>query len=111
VATAEQCEQALHTLAQRLEDNESSRRKAGFDRTVTCTIRDLDVVFAGRLTGGRLVDIARTTSREAQVRLAMTGDDLLALVDGNLKMASAWASGRVKIDAGVRDLVRLRSLF
>jgi hypothetical protein len=111
VATVDECEQALHTLAQRLQDSESSRRKAGFDRSVTCTIRDLDVVFGGRLKDGLLVDIARTTSREAQVRLAMTGDDLLALVDGTLKMSSAWATGRVKIDAGVRDLVRLRSLF
>jgi putative sterol carrier protein len=111
VATVEECEQALHTLAQRLADNEASRRKAGFDRSLTCTIRDLDVVFSGRLTDGRLVDIGRATTRDAQVRLTMTSDDLLALVDGQLKMASAWATGRVKIDAGVRDLVRLRSIF
>jgi hypothetical protein len=115
VATAEQCEQALHTLAQRLADNDASRKKAGFDRSLTCTIRDLDVVFSGRLSDGRLVDIGRATGRDAtgsaQVRLTMTSDDLLALVDGQLKMASAWATGRVKIDAGVRDLVRLRSIF
>jgi hypothetical protein len=41
----------------------------------------------------------------------MSSDDLLALVDGRLKMSSAWATGRVKIDAGVRDLVKLRSVF
>lgn len=115
MATVEECEQALHTLASRLADNEASRRKAGFDRSVTCTIRDLDVVFSGRLADGQLVDIARATARDAaakaQVRLTMTSDDLLALVDGSLKMASAWATGRVKIDAGVRDLVRLRSIF
>jgi alkyl sulfatase BDS1-like metallo-beta-lactamase superfamily hydrolase len=111
VATVEQCEQALHTLAQRLADNEASRRKAGFDRTLSCTIRDLDAIFGGRLKDGQLIDIAPTTSSDAQVRLAMSGDDLLALVDGRLKMSSAWASGRIKIDAGVRDLMRLRSLF
>lgn len=115
MATVEQCEQALHTLAQRLADNDASRKKAGFDRSLTCTIRDLDVVFSGRLSDGRLVDIGRATGRDAtgsaQVRLTMTSDDLLALVDGQLKMASAWATGRVKIDAGVRDLVRLRSIF
>jgi putative sterol carrier protein len=111
VATVAQCEQALHTLAQRLADNEASRRKAGFDRSVTCTIRDLDVVFAGRLKDGQLLDIGPAAARDAQVRLTMTGDDLLALVDGDLKMASAWATGRVKIEASVRDLMRLRSVF
>jgi putative sterol carrier protein len=41
----------------------------------------------------------------------MTSDDLLKLVDGELNMASAWASGRVKIDASVFDLLKLRSVF
>ena len=36
----------------------------------------------------------------------MTSDDLVALVDGTLHVASAWATGRVKIDAGVRDLLQ-----
>lgn len=111
MATVEQCEQALRTLAQRLADNDPSRRKTGFDRSLTCTIRDLDVVFSGRLRDGQLVDIGRAPAGDAQVRLTMTSDDLLALVDGQLKMSSAWATGRVKIDAGVRDLMRLRSIF
>jgi putative sterol carrier protein len=111
VATVEQCEQALETLAARMADSEGSGSKPGFDRSVTCTIRDLGVVFGGRLADGQLRDIALTQSRDAQVRLTMTSDDLVALVDGQLKMASAWATGRVKVEAGVRDLMRLRSIF
>lgn len=111
MATVEQCEQALHVLADRLAASESSRRKIGFDRTLTCTIRDLDVIFAGRLKDGQLIDIDRTTSKAAQVRLAMNSEDLIALVEGRLKMASAWATGRARVDASVRDLLRLRSIF
>jgi len=111
VATVEQCEQALHALADKLAGNDPSRRNLGFDRSMTCSIRDLDVVFGGRLTDGRLVDVSRATSREAQIRLTMGSDDLIALVEGNLKIASAWATGRVKVEAGVRDLIKLRSIF
>jgi alkyl sulfatase BDS1-like metallo-beta-lactamase superfamily hydrolase len=111
VATEQQCEQALHDLAERLEGNADSGGGNGFDRTLSCTIRDLKIVYGGRLKDGRLVDIARTNSADAQVRLTMSSDDLLALVDGQLKMASAWATGRVKVEAGVRDLLRLRSIF
>jgi putative sterol carrier protein len=111
VATIEQCEQALHTLAERVAAADSTRSKSGFDRTMSCAIRDLDVVFSGRLKDGQLVEIAQTTMRDAQVKLTMTSDDLIALVDGNLKMASAWATGRVKVEAGVRDLMKLRSIF
>jgi predicted lipid carrier protein YhbT len=109
VATAEQCEEALYTLAARLAESGTSR--ADFDRTLSCTVRDLGIIFAGHLAGGRLHDITRTTKPDAQVRLDVTGDDLLKLVDGSLNVGAAWASGRLKIGAGVRDLIRLRSIF
>lgn len=41
----------------------------------------------------------------------MTGDDLVALVAGELNFARAWGSGRVKLEAGLRDLLRLRKLL
>jgi alkyl sulfatase BDS1-like metallo-beta-lactamase superfamily hydrolase len=111
VATVEQCEHALHELADRLAASNGARSKAGFDRSISCTIRDLGVIFTGRLKDGQLIGIGQAASRDAQVRLTMTSDDLLALVDGQLKMASAWVTGRVKIEAGPRDLIRLRSIF
>jgi hypothetical protein len=41
----------------------------------------------------------------------MSSDDLIKLVDQRLNLASAWTSGRVKIDARVFDLIKLRSVF
>jgi putative sterol carrier protein len=41
----------------------------------------------------------------------MKGDDLVKLVAGELNMAAAWATGRVKVDASVRDIIKLRSIF
>jgi hypothetical protein len=111
LATVEQCEQALHELSDRLASSESTRRRVSFDRTMTCAIRDLDVIFAGRLKDGQLIDIGLATSRDGQIRLAMTSDDLLALVAGQLKVPAAWATGRIKVEAGVRDLLTLRKIF
>ena len=111
MATVEECEGALHELADRLAANDSTRRNVSFDRSLTCTIRDLDVIFGGRLKDGKLLDIKQISSKDAQVRLAMSSDDLVALVAGQLKMASAWATGRVKVDAGIRDMIKLRSIF
>lgn len=111
MATVEQCEQALHELSDRLASSDSSRSKVGFDRTMTCAIRDLDVIFAGRLKDGQLIDVGIATSPDAQVRLTMTSDDLLALVAGRLKVPSAWATGRIRVEAGVRDLLALRKIF
>jgi putative sterol carrier protein len=41
----------------------------------------------------------------------MTSDDLVALTEGDLNFGSAWMSGRVKLEAGLRDVLRLRKLL
>jgi predicted lipid carrier protein YhbT len=84
---------------------------SGFDRSLSCRVRDLDLVFAGRIKDGQLSGIRRAATTDAQIRLDLASDDLLALVDGTLKLAPAWASGQVKVHAGVRDLLKLRSMF
>ncbi|MBC7268216.1 MAG: sterol-binding protein, partial [Streptomyces sp.] len=81
---------------------------------VSCHIKDLDVTFVGRMAEGRIEvhDTVQGPPRErAQIRLALTGDDLLALVDGELHFARAWGSGRVRLEAGLRDLFHLRKLL
>ena len=112
MASVEECRAALDTLAARLAERDPATRKDGFDRTLSCRIRDLDVVFTGRFDQGLLTDIARNDNGgTAQIRLTLASDDLVKLVDGKLNVASAWATGRMRVDAGVRDMMRLKSLF
>jgi hypothetical protein len=35
----------------------------------------------------------------------------VALTDGHLDFGRAWLSGRVKVEASVRDLLKLRSML
>jgi putative sterol carrier protein len=112
MATVEQCEQAFRDLADRLAtDDAASHKSASFDRTLSCVLTDLDLIFGGQLKGGQLVEIRRVADPAAQIRLAMTSDELLELVDGKLNLVSAWASGRIKIQASVVDLIKLRTIF
>jgi putative sterol carrier protein len=112
MATVEECEKAFHGLAARLDGADASaKRKASLDRSLSCTLRDLGVTFAGQLRDGTLSGIRQVPQPDAQVRMTMTSDDLLRLVAGELNMASAWATGRVKIDASLFDLLKLRSIF
>ncbi|CAL9312593.1 sterol-binding protein [Streptomyces sp. SudanB66_2053] len=115
MATIEECRAALDKLSDSIGRAEGDvRAAASMERSVSCHVTDLDVTFAGRLTGGR-IDVRDTfpgpPREKAQIRLAMTGDDLVALVDGELHFARAWASGRVRLEAGLRDLFQLRKLL
>ena len=112
MASVQECRDALQRLADRLAANaDEASEKLNFDRTLACRISDLDTAFHGRLTEGRIVDLADGDDPDAKIRLTTSSDDLIALVDDRLNIASGWASGRVKIDASMMDLMRLRKLM
>ncbi|MFG2299069.1 SCP2 sterol-binding domain-containing protein [Streptomyces sp. NPDC048603] len=115
MATIEECRAALDQLSGNLaRAGEGVRSATALDRSLSCHITDLDQTFTGRLEGGRIrVDaVAPGPPRaKAEIRLAMTGDDLVSMVGGELNFARAWAGGRVRLEAGFRDLLRLRALL
>jgi predicted lipid carrier protein YhbT len=108
VASVEECRQALHGLAAQLDRKAAN---VNLDRTLACRVPDLDVGFHGRLTGGRLVDIADGDDPKAKIRLTANSDDLVALLQGRLDVGKAVASRRVSINANPFDLLKLRKLL
>ena len=116
MASLQECEAALQVLAARFAAVDPDlRRRHAADRTVSCRVRDLDVVFHVRVTDGSVAQLQcwpdHAAVAPAQVRLAATSDDLVALVAGDLTPPVAWASGRLTVEASVLDLLRLRSLL
>lgn len=112
MATLEECEKALRELAAQIAAvDEQARRRYAFDRTVSCDLIDLGSGFTGRLSTNGLEDLERGTSASANVKLRCTSDDLIALTRGELNLGSAWSSGRIKIDASVFDLIKLRAVL
>ncbi|MEU4570115.1 SCP2 sterol-binding domain-containing protein [Micromonospora sp. NPDC023956] len=112
MTSVDECRQALRDLAARLDANaDKVRERIDLDRTLACRITDLDTAFHGRLTGGRLVDLADGDDPKAKIALSTNGDDLLALVRGELDITRAVASRRVSIKANPFDLMKLRKLL
>ncbi len=115
MATIEECRAALVRLSDNMAGAQGNvAEAAALDRSLSCRITDLDVTFTGRLADGRIRDLSvapGTPAQRAEIRLRMAGDDLVALVAGRLGFATAWATGRVGLEAGFRDLLRLRTLL
>jgi putative sterol carrier protein len=112
MATVDECRAALHKLAERLAANAAeANEKLDFDRSLACRITDLDIAFHGRLRGGQITDLTDGDDPRAKIKLTSSSDDLIALVNSQLNVMQAWTSGRIKIEAGVFDLLKLRKLL
>ena len=112
MATMDQCLTALRSI---LGDLASNPAAAGLDRSLSCRLTDLEQVVVGRLSAGSEHDMQVVPDgpdvARADIRLTMTSDDLVALTAGELSFGPAWATGRVKLEAGLRDMLRLRKLL
>ena len=112
MATIDECTTALKGILGGLASNPAA---AGLDRSLSCRLTDLDQLVLGRLASGAVHDMTVVpdgpSAPKADIRLTMTSDDLVAMTDGRLHFGQAWATGRVKLDAGLRDLLRLRKLL
>jgi putative sterol carrier protein len=112
MASDKECREALERLAARLAgvDGDEHNHHA-FDRTMSALVPDLGVTYSGSLSDGHITGITTEPAPKAQVRLTVGSDDLIALTDGKIDFAKAWLSGRIKVEASVRDLLKLRSML
>ncbi len=117
MATIKQCRSALDHLAATVDSMDGETRVRHLPRrTVVCTVKDLDVSFTARVDEEGVHDIAQVlpataTPPDADVRVVLGSDDLVALADGEDDFLSAWLHGRLHISAPMRDMLRLRSLL
>jgi len=112
MASEEACRAAITQLCERLATADSDVRAHVEDRTISCRLSDLEIVLSGELRDGELVDVTtRVQAEPAQIRLVCSSDDLIDLVAGGLSFPHAWATGRVKLNASIRDLYKLRTLL
>ncbi|HVT68974.1 MAG TPA: SCP2 sterol-binding domain-containing protein [Trebonia sp.] len=113
MTSAEECRAALQKLASRLAELSPAERDQYFgNRTISVTIPDLNVTYVSVLgSGSDPVRLAAPGEPPADIRMTASSDQVLALSEQPMNIARAWISGRVKIEASVKDLFRLRRLL
>lgn len=115
MATVEECRAALEQLVEQFDEiSPDDRARHVVERRLACRISDLGITFYGRIHGEGLdafKEVPPSDGRPAEVKLTISSTDLISLVSGELDMASALLGGRIKIDASLTDLLRLRRLL
>lgn len=114
MATTEECRTALEALVGRLADLDADARSAHLaDRTMSCRVRDLGITFTTRLgpDGAGSITEAVADSPEAQIKFSANSDVVVAVANDPASFARAWLTGRLRVEANIFDLLRLRRLM
>lgn len=112
MASEAECEKAVRQLVDLLAQVDPElRSKYVLERTVSCRVTDIGVTWSARVTVEGVADLRDDDDTKAQVRLSVGSDDLLALIDGRLSVGSAFATGKLRVQASPFDLLRLGSLL
>jgi putative sterol carrier protein len=114
VASKAEVQKQLEILFKRLGENSDNVRAAIPDRKVLrCQVTDLDTAWHSVIEGGQVSRPTETPPSDGRVDITLRvgSDDLVDLIEGRQSFLSAFTSGRVKVDASIMDLLRLRTLL
>lgn len=117
MASEKQCRSALTRLTRTIDTiDPQTRSKHLPPRTVSCRVKDLGLCYTARLDEHGVHDLAAVPVAErhqvqADVRIALDSDVLVALIDRDEDFVNAWLHGRIQVSAPMRDMLRLRSVL
>lgn len=112
MASEAECGEAFRRLAELLASLDPDlRSRYVLDRSVSCRVSDLGVTWSARVNVDGVQGITTADDSKAQVRLTVASNDLLALVENRLALKTAFATGKLRIQASPFDLLRLGSFL
>lgn len=112
MATRAQVERTLDALIKRFHAADVADARLPDQRKLVCYIRDLELYYTGTFNEGRVSSLVpEDGATGADVLITVSSDDLVALADGRLSPVYAFLSGKLRVDAGARDLMLIRQLF
>jgi predicted lipid carrier protein YhbT len=115
MATQTEVEQRLSELIARLDASDEGARSLADTlperRTLSVHVTDLEAHYWTVLERGRMGPLEVGPRDQAEIRIRAPSDVLVDLIDGRGGLFSAYLAGRVRIDASMSDLLRLRKLL
>lgn len=112
MAEVEEVEAILDAFLDRLSQvDPSSRTVMPGRRTIEAQCPDLELFRYGIWKNGVLIQLEEPATRRPDIRISVRSDDLVRLAAGEMTFGQAYLGGRIRIDASMADLLRLRTML
>lgn len=80
-------------------------------RTIEANCTDLEVMYHAHWREGQLSELVSGPADRADIRIHVVSHDLIGLADGTVRFRDAFAAQRLRVEASVTDLLRLRAVL
>lgn len=113
MASVPEVEATLHGLIRRLEEVDPAYRGIlPGRRTIQADCPDLGLTYHAFWRQGKVSELYEgPPESRADIRISIDSDDLVSLVGKELAFGRAYSEGRIRIDASMTDLLRLRAVM
>ncbi len=112
MATPEEVEETLRLLIERLQGLDPAYRSLlPAHRVVEVEFPDLAATYHAEWRAGSLTELREGPAAHPHIRAVLDSNDLAAMVAGDLTFRRAYATNRVRLEASMTDLLRLRSVL
>lgn len=78
-------------------------------RTIEAHCTDLDVMYHATWSSGAMGELVQGPAHRPDIRIGITSADIIGLADGSVRFREAYVTQRLRIDASMTDLLRLRA--
>lgn len=80
-------------------------------RTIEAHCTDLGLMYHAHWQQGELSDLLHGAADRPHIRIHVDSSALIELADGTLPFRDAWADQRIRIEASMTDMLRLRAVL
>lgn len=104
MTTREELLAALEKTRSRMLDAQGQPRIKGWNRTIQYYFPDVDEYWQMRVVAGRPEPPAPGEADDPDIRLTMSTETFVGLMNGTVKGMAAFATGKVKVKASMADM-------
>lgn len=111
MATKEEIEEALKTIAGKLDDPKLKERFMKFNKTMQFSFKDAGLNYNLVFENGAVKEIKEGMVEKPDVFVEINSDTFIGILKKEVNAISAYSAGEIKVNGEMSDLLKLQKLL
>ncbi|MFX1537597.1 MAG: SCP2 sterol-binding domain-containing protein [Promethearchaeota archaeon] len=110
MATKKEVIEALEQAREKVLDEKNAKLFKNWTRTILYFFPDTNEYFSIKVVDGKPEELIEGEIEDFDIRFEMATDTLVGIMNGTIHGLKAFSTGKVKLKASMRDIMKLQKL-